>query len=80
MTAARWARLSCVRLPLLPAGVGFVLVIGGAIAAVAPFDVAFATATRGSAPARVVLFCVLALLGGLAAGGLLRPERSDGSV
>jgi hypothetical protein len=44
MKAVPGARLSFLRLPLLPTGLGFVLV-GGTIAAMAPFDVAF-----GSAP------------------------------
>ena len=83
MTGAPGARLSFPRLPLLPTGLGFVLVIGGTIAAMAPFDVAFAAATGGSAPARVVLFLLLALLGALAGqriGLRIRPERSGCSV
>jgi hypothetical protein len=82
MTAAP-ARLSVRRLPPLPMGLGFVLVIGGTIAAMAPFDVVFSAATGQSAPARVVLFCFLALLGSLAGhriGLRIRPEHSGRSV
>ena len=63
MTGAPGARLSFLRLPPLPTGLGFVLVIGGTIAAMAPFDVAFMAATGRSTSARVVLFCFLTLLG-----------------
>jgi hypothetical protein len=41
-------------------GLGFVLVVGGTISAMAPVDVAFSTATGQSAPTSVVLFCFLA--------------------
>ena len=60
-------------------GLGFVLVIEGTIVALAPFDVVFATATGGSATSRVVLFCILAILGTLAGqriGLRLRPSSS----
>ena len=40
MTGAPGVRLSFLRLPPLPTGLAFVLVIGGTIAAIAPFDVA----------------------------------------
>ena len=83
MTDDRIAGLSARRLPQLPAGLGFVLVIGGTIAALGPFDVVFAAVTRTSALARVVLFCCLAVLGGLAGqriGLRIRPERSGGAV
>ena len=83
MTDDGVAQLSVRRLPPLPAGLGFVLVIGGAFAAVAPFDVVFAAITGTSALSRVVLFYFLALLGALAGqriGLRIRPERSGGAV
>jgi hypothetical protein len=40
-----------------------ILLIGMAIAAIAPFDVAFAAATSGSRPGRMGLIAVLALIG-----------------
>jgi hypothetical protein len=48
MTGAHGTHLSFLPLASLATGLGFVLVVGGTIAATAPFDVAFAAATGAS--------------------------------
>jgi hypothetical protein len=70
--------LSCHPLRNMWPGIGVVLVVGGPIAALAPFDVVFAAVTRGSAPLRVCLFWAVALSGALSGARIGLQIRSPG--
>jgi hypothetical protein len=77
MTICARACLGAKHLSQISADLGYVLVIGGTIAAVAPFDIVFNAATSGSAILRVVLFCGLVVCGqtvGLRIGLRVRPR------